>query len=147
MRVAVDLASGVPPYEQIRSQVTALVAAAHLVPGDRLPTVRDLAADLGVAVGTVQRAYRELEAAGTVHSRRRVGTVVAETVATAATAHPVRRAAALFVQEARAAGVGDAEILDLVRGALMSDLVTDEAPVATPGTGGATTADRGSVRG
>ncbi|MFD1506504.1 GntR family transcriptional regulator [Georgenia yuyongxinii] len=122
-RIAVDLTSAVPPYEQVRTQVSALVTAGELRPGDRLPTVRDLAADLGLAVGTVQRAYRELEAAGVVLSRRRVGTVVAPGAADgrdgagrdAATA----RARAL-VAELRTAGLTDGEILDVVRAALLS---------------------------
>ncbi len=123
MHIAVDLSSGVPPYEQIRGQVTALVAAGSLTPGDRLPTVRDLAADLGVAVGTVQRAYRELEATGTVVSRRRHGTVVAAAgdQTRAATVATVRRSARSFARQARAAGLSEAEALDLVRGALMAD--------------------------
>src|SRR5690625_7305039 len=78
LQIRVDLTSGVPPYEQIRGQVTALVAAGVLTEGERLPTVRDLASDLAVATGTVQRAYRELEASGVVTSRRRLGTVVAQ---------------------------------------------------------------------
>ena len=76
--VEVDLASGVPPYEQIRLQVLAHVAAGRLKAGDRMPTIRDLATDLGVAPGTVQRAYRELEQAGVVATRRRTGTVVTD---------------------------------------------------------------------
>ncbi|GAA4418097.1 GntR family transcriptional regulator [Georgenia halophila] len=123
MQITIDLASGVPPYEQIRGQVTALVAAGTLVAGDRLPTVRDLAADLGVAVGTVQRAYRELEAAGVVLSRRRTGTVVAP-VANDGRADDVaaaRQGARAFVRRARAAGLTDEQVLDLVRGALMAE--------------------------
>jgi DNA-binding transcriptional regulator YhcF (GntR family) len=73
----VDPASPVPPYEQVRSQVHEAVEHGALVPGDRLPTVRRLAADLGVAPGTVARAYRELEAQGVVEGRGRNGTVVA----------------------------------------------------------------------
>ena len=63
-RIVIDLTTAVPPYEHIRSQLAALITAGVFRPQDRLPTVRDLAADLGVANGTVQRAYRELEAAG-----------------------------------------------------------------------------------
>ncbi|MBX9247016.1 GntR family transcriptional regulator, partial [Actinotalea ferrariae] len=73
----VDLTAPTPVYEQIRAQVAGLVAVGALAAGERLPASRDLARDLGVAVGTVQRAYRELEAAGVVTSRRRTGTVVA----------------------------------------------------------------------
>ena len=79
----VDLASSVPVFEQIRLQVVAHVAAGRLTPGDHLPTIRALATDLGVAAGTVARAYRELEAAGVVTTRRRAGTTVASGVASA----------------------------------------------------------------
>jgi GntR family transcriptional regulator len=120
-RISVDLSAGVPPYEQIRAQVSALVAAGTLVAGDRLPTVRDLAADLGVAVGTVQRAYRELEAGGVVVSRRRTGTVVAPAAEPSGAVTDVRAAAHAFVGHARSAGLGDRDILDLVRGALMTE--------------------------
>lgn len=118
LRVEVDLAAGVPPYEQIRLQVLAHITARRLQAGDRLPAIRDLATDLGVAGGTVARAYRELEAAGVVTTRRRTGTVVAEG-AVAAEA-PMRAAAARFVTTARTAGMADDEILDLVRGALLT---------------------------
>jgi GntR family transcriptional regulator len=66
--IFVDLRSAVPPYEQIRSQISSLVAVGALAPGSRLPTVRSLAADLGIAAGTVARAYKELEAAGLVEA-------------------------------------------------------------------------------
>ena len=61
MILEVDPRSAVPPYEQLREQVTALVLAGALTPGDRLPSIRQLANDLGLAGGTVARAYRELE--------------------------------------------------------------------------------------
>jgi DNA-binding transcriptional regulator YhcF (GntR family) len=72
----VDSRSAVPPYEQLREQVTALVLAGELGHGDRLPSIRQLANDLGLAGGTVARAYRELESDGIVTSRGRHGTVV-----------------------------------------------------------------------
>lgn len=77
--LSVDPTSGVPPYEQLRRQVVEQVAVGSLRPGDRLPPVRRLAEDLGLAAGTVARAYRELEAAGAVETRGRAGTVVATT--------------------------------------------------------------------
>ncbi|WP_308128075.1 GntR family transcriptional regulator [Modestobacter italicus] len=76
MDITVDVTSPTPPYEQIRAQVAGFIANGLLLAGARLPTMRALAADLGVAVGTVARAYRELEAGGLVASRRRTGTVV-----------------------------------------------------------------------
>jgi DNA-binding transcriptional regulator YhcF (GntR family) len=77
--LSVDPASGAPPYEQLRRQVVEQVAAGMLRPGARLPPVRRLAEELGLAAGTVARAYRELEAAGVVETRGRAGTVVAPT--------------------------------------------------------------------
>ena len=74
--ITVDVKSPTPPYEQIRSQIAAYIGAGLLADGARLPTMRALAADLGVATGTVARAYSELEAAGLIASRRRTGTVV-----------------------------------------------------------------------
>jgi GntR family transcriptional regulator len=72
----VDLASPVPPFEQIRAGIAVLVHEGVLARGARLPTVRSLAADLGVAAGTVARAYRELEAAGVIEGQGSRGTIV-----------------------------------------------------------------------
>ena len=77
--LTVDTSDPTPPYEQLRRQLAALIQAAALSPGDRLPPLRQLAADLGLAVGTVARAYRELESAGRVSSRRGGGTRVSAT--------------------------------------------------------------------
>lgn len=74
--ISVDLGSAVPPYEQIRTQISSLIAVGSLAAGTRLPTVRSLASDLGIAAGTVARAYKELEQAGLTETRRRNGTVV-----------------------------------------------------------------------
>lgn len=77
MIISVDPQSPTPPYEQVRAQIAAHVADGGLEAGDRLPTVRQLAKDLGLAVNTVARAYRELEHGGVVVSRGRHGTFVA----------------------------------------------------------------------
>ena len=76
MILEIDSGSPVAPYEQVRQQVVALVLAGGLSPGDRLPSIRQLANDLGLAGGTVARAYRELESDGVVSTRGRHGTVV-----------------------------------------------------------------------
>lgn len=77
MIVEVDTASPVPPYEQIRAQISELAESGQLAEGDRLPAIRQLAGDLGIAAGTVARAYHELEIAGIVISRVRHGTTIA----------------------------------------------------------------------
>ncbi len=118
-QITVDLASAVPPFEQVRSQLASLITSGSLAPGTRLPTMRDLAADLGIAVGTVTRAYRELENLGLVTSRRRVGTVVAEGASIGS--GPTRSAVDQLVRAARGAGLSDDDVLALVRGALLAD--------------------------
>lgn len=77
MILEIEASSPVPPYEQIRAQIADLAAAGQLPVGAKLPTIRQLAGDLGLAPGTVARAYRELEAAGIVTSRVRHGTTIA----------------------------------------------------------------------
>jgi GntR family transcriptional regulator len=76
MILEIDPRAPVAPYEQLRQQITALVLAGGLAPGDRLPAIRQLANDLGLASGTVARAYRELESDGVVSTHGRRGTIV-----------------------------------------------------------------------
>lgn len=76
--ISVDADDPTPPFEQIRASIAAEITSGHLPAGHRLPTVRQIAADLHVAVGTAARAYRELEEAGLVTTRRSQGTVVRE---------------------------------------------------------------------
>ena len=125
--LTVDTASPVPPYEQIRAQLAQLIGHRILAPGDRLPPVRQLAADLGLAVGTVARAYRELELAGQVRSRRGGGTTVA---ATAVTSTPAERSrllttyAATYVAQARQLGFDDDGLLAAVHRAVFRNAET-----------------------
>ncbi len=67
-----------PVYEQLRVQITNMAAAGTLAPGAQLPTIRQLASDLGLAKGTVSKAYDELFRAGVVTSDGRRGTHIAE---------------------------------------------------------------------
>ena len=77
MILEVDADSPTPPYEQIRAQVALMASTGVLEVGGRLPSIRQLAADLGLAPGTVARAYRELEAAGVIVTRVGRGTTIA----------------------------------------------------------------------
>jgi GntR family transcriptional regulator len=79
--VAVDPKSPTPPFEQLRISIRTLVATGKLPLGSRLPTVRQLAKDLGIAPGTVARAFRELEQEGIIETRGRHGTRVRRTPA------------------------------------------------------------------
>ena len=109
--IIVDPRSADPPFEQVRRQIAAGASSGVLPPGHKLPTVRQLAADLGLAVNTVARAYRELESEGLIETHGRRGTFVAS--------HrphdpEAAEAAAAFVEIARRAGLSRPEALRLV---------------------------------
>lgn len=72
----VDVQADKPLFDQLRTQVIEGVRTGALPPGTRLPTVRGLAGQLGVAANTVARAYRELESAAIVETRGRFGTFI-----------------------------------------------------------------------
>lgn len=115
MILRVDPGSPLPPFEQIREQVKALVHAGVLAPGQRLPSIRQLANDLQLAGGTVARAYRELEAEGVVESRGRHGTSVAGTGGADRQPPELWRAAARFAREVRQLGIREDEAISTVR--------------------------------
>ena len=73
-----DLHSGVPLYRQLIDQVQAAIAGEALVPGDQLPTVRQVAVDLEINPNTVMRAYREMEIRGILDTQQGTGTFVAQ---------------------------------------------------------------------
>lgn len=105
----VDAEAGVPPFEQLRIQVVERIATGDLPPGTRLPTVRAMAGDLGLAVNTVAKAYRALEAEGAVVTEGRRGTFVPATEVEQAAA-----AASAYVSTARRLGIARAEAVRLV---------------------------------
>jgi DNA-binding transcriptional regulator YhcF (GntR family) len=74
--ISIDARSATPPYEQLRVQFMDEVRSGALAAGTRIPTVRKLAEDLGLAPNTVARAYRELEADGFIETRGRNGSFV-----------------------------------------------------------------------
>jgi DNA-binding transcriptional regulator YhcF (GntR family) len=108
--------STVPPFEQLRTRILDLAASGKLAVGARLPPVRVLAGELGVATNTVARAYRELELAGIVATHGRAGTVIA-----AGGDQPlaqVASAAAEYAAVVHSQGIPLAKALDLVRAAV-----------------------------
>jgi len=76
IEIKLDLKSGVPFYRQVIDQVKAAIATETLSPGDRLPTVRQLAVNLSINPNTVSRAYTELELTGLVETQMGSGTFV-----------------------------------------------------------------------
>jgi DNA-binding transcriptional regulator YhcF (GntR family) len=113
--IGVDTTSPVAPYEQIRSQLDDLIRSGRLGPGQRLPPVRQLAVDLGLAAGTVARAYRELEVAGRVETRRGAGTTV---VGPGPPGRSLAQLATAYVHDGRSQGHTDDELIRAVRLAL-----------------------------
>jgi DNA-binding transcriptional regulator YhcF (GntR family) len=114
----IDLASPVPAYRQIANAMRAYLVADKFRPGDQLPTVRELALDLGVHHNTVAEAYRILMDEGWLDLKRRRGVTVLEREAPRASA----QAAALFrrrleelLAEARTHGVSDDDVIAELR--------------------------------
>ena len=116
LSLTVDPESATPPFEQIRVQVIESVRTGALVPGDKLPTVRRLAEDLGLAPNTVARSYRALEQDEVIQTRGRLGSFVAATGD--ATHRQVQVAAAAYADRVRSLGVDADEALVIVRAAL-----------------------------
>lgn len=76
MEFSIDFKSGVPFYRQIIEQIKFGIASGELGPGDRLPTVRQLAVELSINPNTVVRAYRELEIEGVLNTQQGSGTFI-----------------------------------------------------------------------
>ncbi|TFD89856.1 GntR family transcriptional regulator [Cryobacterium serini] len=114
--IAIDSQSSTPPFEQLRSQVIAAVRSGELAHDARLPTVRALAAELGLATNTVARAYRELERDNVIETRGRFGSFVAPNGDSAERHAQV--AADEFATRIAQLGVGPVEALALVTDAL-----------------------------
>ena len=78
MNIEVNFRSGVPIYVQIMDQIKHMIATNELEPGDQLPTVRQLAADLRVNFNTIARAYRLLDEDGIISTQHGRGTYILE---------------------------------------------------------------------
>jgi DNA-binding transcriptional regulator YhcF (GntR family) len=115
--LSVDPDRALPVYEQVREQIRRMVASGTLRAGTRLPTIRQLAADLGLAKGTIERAYDLLEADTVIETKGRKGTFVMEM--TKATKHQqtvgLHTAAESLVVIARQLGADETATVDAVR--------------------------------
>lgn len=116
MQFSVDPASPVTLYEQLRTQIIEQVASGELIVGTKLPPVRQLAAELGVAPYTAARVYRLLEQDGFLETRGRNGTVVSAREDTAEST--LQLAASAYATRARELGIPADSALDFVKAAL-----------------------------
>ncbi|MDX2703617.1 GntR family transcriptional regulator [Streptomyces sp. PA03-6a] len=114
--IVIDSASPVPPFEQLRAQLARRIQDRTLAVGTQLPTIRRLAADLGLAVNTVGRAYRALEEAGLIETRGRAGSFV--TAAGEQGRERARHAAAEYAAVIASAGIDTDEAVRIIRAAL-----------------------------
>lgn len=116
--IRIDATSTTPPFEQVRAHIAGLIASGELAAGTKLPTVRHLAADLGLAVNTAARVYRELEADGLIATQGRRGSFVSSRVTVPGSRSDVavraREAASEFTRTSRRLGMSEAEALRLV---------------------------------
>nr|WP_221374141.1 GntR family transcriptional regulator [Actinoplanes polyasparticus] len=115
--IVIDSASPVPPFEQLRAQLAGQIQERTLAVGTRLPTIRRLAADLGLAVNTVGRAYRELEEAGLIETRGSAGSFV--TAAGEQGREQARHAAAEYAALITRLGIDTSEAVRIVQAALI----------------------------
>lgn len=116
MHIDIDHDSSTAPFDQLRLQIIEQVRSGQLIAGTKIPTVRALAVEVGLAPNTVAKAYRELGEEGVIETRGKQGTFIA------AGGDPIRtgaeKAATMYVRELRHVGISDEEILGFVRSAL-----------------------------
>lgn len=125
MMLRIDPNSTTPPFEQLRQQFAGIIATGQLPAGARLPTVRKLAGDLGLAPNTVARTYRELESDGLIETRGRLGSFVA--LSDEASQRGAHAAAAHFLERLRELGIDPVEAPSYLRLAM-----AQTAPASPP---------------
>ncbi|RSN13197.1 GntR family transcriptional regulator [Streptomyces sp. WAC 05977] len=118
--ISVDTNSPIPPYEQVRSAFAAQIKDRTLPVGTKLPTVRKLAEDLGIAPNTVAKAYRELEEAGLIETRGRAGTFVGDSGDQ--NRKLAQKAAAEYAAITRKLGLSQGEAIAIVDAALAANV-------------------------
>ena len=120
VQITIDSDSGIPLWLQLRNRLIYLIASGRFKAGDKLPTVRELAVDLGVNYNTVSKVYQDIERDGYIVSKRGKGTFVVERGPAEAEAakSEVDFLADEFIRQCRELGVPRQYIADLVAGRL-----------------------------
>lgn len=127
----IDLRSGVPAYLQIIQQIQGMILRGELRPGDQLPTVRQLAAELSINFNTIARAYRLLDQSGFITTQHGRGTFVLEEPGSSEASQTQTRAGLLadltagFLAEAARLGSTPQEVLEAVKSHVL-DPMADE---------------------
>ena len=119
MKIKLDLRSKIPIYIQIIDQVKHLIASGLLLPDDQLPTVRELADNLGVNFTTVARAYRLLDEEGLISTQHGRGTYIlplpADQSKDAFQLEDLERLTRYFLNEAARLGYRPEDVAEIVK--------------------------------
>ncbi|MEU9037093.1 GntR family transcriptional regulator [Streptomyces sp. NPDC048352] len=122
LKIRIDGSAGsAAPYEQLRAQIADRARSGELPAGYKLPTVRGLAEELGLAANTVAKAYRALEGDGVIETRGRNGTFVA---AAEGSSREAAAAAQSYAERAHRLGLTEAEALAAATTALRARYAT-----------------------
>jgi DNA-binding transcriptional regulator YhcF (GntR family) len=115
MFLTIDASDSRPIYQQVADAVKALIAGGHLAEGAALPSIRQLAGDLGVNFNTIAIAYRQLHEAGFLSVRHGAGTVVSSRQGREVPSDTLRKGLRGALAELMLAGLDDREIVAAVR--------------------------------
>lgn len=118
-KITIDNDSGVPLWLQLRNRLIYLIDTGSFGVGDKLPTMRELAVNLGVNYNTISKVYRDIERDGYITSVRGKGTFVAQ--AAPCTNGGSEAGVALardFVRQCREIGIPESDMMDLLKKAL-----------------------------
>ena len=115
MILSLDYGGEVPIYQQLRNQIVLGIAEGKLAPGEKLPTIRALALELGINMMTVSKAYQTLKQEGYIISDRRSGAMVAPKTEEGAALEKLTAGMRLLVAEARVAGISEDTVVEICR--------------------------------
>ncbi|MCL2368256.1 MAG: GntR family transcriptional regulator [Oscillospiraceae bacterium] len=115
MIISLDYGGDIPIYQQLRNQIVLGIASGALGAGEKLPTIRALATELGINMMTVSRAYQMLKQEGYIASDRRSGAWVAINTDQAAVLAKLKETLRLTVAEARLAGLGTEDLTQIIQ--------------------------------
>lgn len=116
IRITIDDSSGIPIWLQLKNRIIYLITSGYFKPEDRLPTIRELAVELGINYNTVTKVYRDIERDGYITSKRGLGTFVAKR--DIGEGEAIRNTAASltdeYIRQCRELGMPREDIIELV---------------------------------
>ncbi len=114
MLLRLDFKSEIPIYMQIRDQIVMGIASGQLAAGDKLPTMRALADEIGINMMTVNKSYQLLKQEGYIHTDRRGGTIIApRSGARASLSNSSLAQLRLILSEAKLSGISKSKFFEI----------------------------------